>query len=148
MVHGDNSVDNHILMESYRNYLGPTDAEIIDKALNNNLTEEDRDDLLNILSRAECHTIPSNDEMKDALRAMAHKELIQSSKYALDILAKVAKRGLLLLLPTVTHVLDMYEAKKPSIKKVLKLLECEPVDRPQKKKLGFMKQYIKSLDEN
>ena len=35
MMHGENSADDHILMESYRNYLGPTDAEIIDKALNN-----------------------------------------------------------------------------------------------------------------
>ena len=148
VVHTEQAVEEELLIDSYKAYLGPVDGSILEKALNNNLDDEDREDFMDILSRAECHSIPSHDDMKDALGRVAHKEIIQSSKYAMDIISRIARVELSLLLPTVADLLVLYEEKKPSVKRVIKLIESQPLDKAQEKTLGYLKQYIKSLDES
>ena len=146
LILGECAVSDEMLIGSYRAFLSPLDAEIINKALCDEMTEEDKEDLLDILSRADCHTVPSSENMRETLISAAHKELIQVPKYALDSMAATARADLHLLLPTMEAVFALYEETKPTPRKLIRLIKATPTSRGQEQALGFLKQFIRSLD--
>lgn len=143
------SVTPEILLESFRLYLSESDRTVIDSALRGeSLDDDSKDDFMDLLSRVDCHSIPDPDVVRPVILAIAHKELIQEPKYANDNIASTAREGLRLLLPDTKAIRSMYEAKKPTARKVVKLLDAEPQDREQSSSLGYLKQFIKGLDDS
>ena len=145
MIHGELSMSSDMLIESFRMYLCNDDRKVVDHALaGETLDESEESDFLQLLSRVDCHSNPDQEGIRRAILSVAHKELIQEPKYALDEMARSASEGLQVLLPDVETIQMMYDSKKPTAKKVLKLLECTPQDKEQDSDL---KQCIKGLDE-
>lgn len=147
VIHGELNVSSDMLVESFRMYLSETDRKVVDKALSGQvLDEDDQDDFLDLLSHVDCKSIPKAEEMRHTVLRMAHKELIQEPKYALDAIAGAARDQLQLLLPDVQTVQEMYNSKTPTVRKVIKLLDCAPINKEQTDALGYLKQFIKGLD--
>ena len=143
VIQGESKVTSEILFDSFRMYLCETDRRVIDSALNGEeLDDDSKEDFLDMLSRVDCHTIPDKDSVRPAILSIAHKELIQLPKYAVDSIASTAREGLRLLLPDTDAIKRMYEAKRPTARKVTKLLKAEPQDKDQSSSLGFLKQFI------
>jgi hypothetical protein len=81
---------------------------------------------------------------------MAHKELIQEPKYAMDAMADTARERLQMLLPDAEALHVMYSTKAPTTRKVIKLLECQTesdMTKEQSDSLGYLKRFIKGLDD-
>ncbi|RXM36481.1 hypothetical protein EOD39_11771 [Acipenser ruthenus] len=127
--------------------------------MNGSIGEDDHDELLEILSRMGCHTVPSLDDMKGTILQVAHKQLIQEPKYALDIMSNIIRSTLQMFLPDVSAIVALYEV---TVKGVLKLIEaevqnaaqnktlqmfCEVQNAAQNKTLNFLKQFICSLHD-
>ena len=148
LINGVSTVTPDILLQSLRKYLCNTDTQILDKALlGERLDEEDKEDLLHVLSRVKCHSIPSDDELRHIMISIAHKELIQEPKYALDCMASTARQGLQAVLPNVAAIKEMYESKTPTARKVIKLIHANPVNQDQSASLSYLKEFIKGLDQ-
>ena len=149
VIFGESALTSEMLLRSFRMYLGEADRNIIDTALNGEEMDDDsKDEFMDLLSRVDCHTIPDGDSVKETILGIAHKELIQEPKYAGDSIASTAREGLCLLLPDVDAIMKMYEAKKPTPRKIIKLLEADPQDREQSSSLGYLKQFVRGLDDS
>lgn len=146
LVHGEHAVSPQMLIDSYKAYLSQLDAEVIDRAILNEMGADDQDELVDILSRADCRSIPDAENMTERIRNAAHKELVQEPKYALDAMAQAASTTLLPLMPTLDTVLQIYEDSKPTPKKVIHLIDATVDTGAQEKALNFLKQYIRGLD--
>lgn len=144
---GEARVSGDLLLESLRRYLSDTDKDVIDKALvGETLESDDSDDFLDLLGRVGCHAIPSRGDMRPMIISIAHKELIQEPKYALDAFSRVAGPSLQAFLPTQFELCTLYDTKTPCTRKVLKLLKSFPGSQDETSALSFLKQFIKSMD--
>ena len=149
IIYSETELSGDILLESLRMFLPSTDRKVIDKALSGiTLDADDNDDFIDLLSRVNCHTIPSKDELLPVIISIAHKELIQEAKYALDAIAHSSRNGLNQLLPNIALLRDLYERKKPTARKIIKLLQSYPVGMEQTSALSYLKQFIKGLDDD
>ena len=81
--------------------------------------------------------------MTETLLGVAHKELIQVPKYALDAMATTARSTLQLMLPSIQPVQTLYEEAKPTARRVLKLIKSNPTNRNENQALGYLRQYIR-----
>ncbi|MGH0129852.1 UNVERIFIED_CONTAM: hypothetical protein FKN15_039996 [Acipenser sinensis] len=116
LVYGESEITPGILMASFLRYIAPFEKDIITSTLDGSIGADDQDELLDILSRMGCHTVPSHDSMKGTILQVAHKQLIQEPKYALEVMADVTRSTLQKLLPEVSNLEALYEAKKPTVK--------------------------------
>ena len=82
---------------------------------------------------------------KGELRVRRVAELIQQCKYALDAMAEVVREPMVANLPDPRSVMELYDSKKPTIRKVLKLLQASPEDVPENTVLGYTKQLIRGF---
>ncbi|XP_023931644.1 uncharacterized protein LOC112042014 [Lingula anatina] len=129
---GETSVSSDMLLQSFSMYLPEADRKIVDKALSGeDLDEDEQDDLLDLLTRMDCKGMPTKEDMCNTVLQIAHKKLIQEPKYAMDAMAETACGWLQILLPDVEKLRLMYESKTQTA--------C-------KKCLGYLKQFIKGLD--
>ncbi|KAI0211055.1 hypothetical protein LSAT2_004164, partial [Lamellibrachia satsuma] len=136
------------MSESLRIYLCETDRCVTDKALCvAALDEDDKDDFLDLLSRVNCHSIPKHDAVQQYVLRTAHKELTQEPEYAIDSIASTPREGLQLLLPCPDGIRDMFDGKKPTPRKVIKLLDANPLDNEQGSALSYLKRFIRRLDD-
>ncbi|MGH0170085.1 UNVERIFIED_CONTAM: hypothetical protein FKN15_070349 [Acipenser sinensis] len=147
LVYGESEITPGILMASFLRYIAPFEKDIITSALDGSIGADDQDELLDILSRMGCHTVPSHDSMKGTILQVAHKQLIQEPKYALEVMADVTRSTLQKLLPEVSNLEVLYEAKKPTVKQVLNVINAEVQNAAQNKTMNFLKQFIRSLDD-
>ena len=112
--------------------------------LSKQLTEEDdQEEFLEILSRTDCRNIPKAEEVRPTLLCIAHKELIQEPKYELDAIAATARNYLQLYFSTEDAIVELYEKKQPTVRKVLKLIHSSPSNQGQDSALSYLKQYIR-----
>ncbi|XP_013390436.1 uncharacterized protein LOC106158870 [Lingula anatina] len=147
VIFGERSVSSDMLLQSFRMYLPEADRKVVDKALCGEVLDEDeQDDLLDLLSRVGCNSIPKKEHMRNTVLRMAHKELIQEPKYALDAMAETVCGQLQMLFPDVQKLRLMYENKTPTARKVINLLNCTPANKEQSDAFGYLKQFIKGLD--
>ncbi|MGH0135161.1 UNVERIFIED_CONTAM: hypothetical protein FKN15_001101 [Acipenser sinensis] len=146
LVYGESEITPRILMVSFLRYIAPFEKDIITSALDGSIGADDQDELLDILSRMGCHTVPSHDSMKGTILQVAHKQLMQEPKYALEVMADVTRSTSQKLLPEVSNLEALYEAKKPTVKQVLNMINAEVQNAAQNKTMNFLKQFIRTLD--
>ncbi len=151
LLFGKDCVSSDILWNSFLRYVTTVEKESVGRILLSEGEEEDADVLSDLLSRMDSHTIPRNNspQLKELLLGVAHKEIIQDSKFAMDEMARSSRSGLLELLPNLDSVLAVYEAKKPTPKRVIALLhvEDEQLGMKRDKIVGYLRLFIRSLDE-
>ena len=136
LIHGEQAV----LVSLYKTFLSPLYADIIYRALDRNLCDEDQDEFIDILARAKSHTVPSAAKMKDVILDACHM-LIQSLRYDLDAMASTYRTGLQKLLQSVASVLQLYihDETYLSPKKVISLIESAPTTPGEKQAAQYLK---------
>ena len=143
---GEEAVTPEILKDSFLKYLSEMEADVVESAIKNE--QYDEDTLIDILDRAQCHTLPSEFEMVQAILQVAHKTIIQESKYALDAISDIAQVRLIQHIPTVKDLLVLYEALKPTQAKVVKLLHCNPASKEESLAFSYLTHFIRGQNDN
>lgn len=147
LIFGENEVSDDMLFDSLLLYISQSDRDLIITALKEDLVDEDRDELLDLMDRLDVTTLPTQENLKGILLRVAHKQLIQKPRYAADKMSLIAGHFLKEAFVSPQHVLQMYEDKKPSTRKLLKLLDASPTTQAESQSLRFLQQYIRGLDD-
>lgn len=136
-----------VLFESLLLYLSQSERDLITTALQEDLDGDGQDELLDLLDRLGVKMVPSRDNLKAVLLQIAHKQIIQQPKYALDNISAAARLPLMTTITTTAKLQVLYEEKKPTCRKVLKMIKSSPATPAENQALRFLQQYIRGLDE-
>ena len=147
LIFGENEVSDDVLFESLLLFVNQSDRKLITTALKEDLSEDDRDELIDLLDRLDVTALPTRDNLKGLLLKVAHKQLIQKPRYACEKMSLIAGASMKEAFGNTQQVLLMYEDKKPTTKKLLKLLEASPSTQAENQSFRFLKQYIRALDD-
>lgn len=74
LVFGENEVSNDMLFDSLLLYISQSERDLITMASKENLLDEDRDELLDLLDRLDVTTLPTRENLKGLLLKVAHKK--------------------------------------------------------------------------
>lgn len=111
--------------------------------------EANDDDILEFLSNYKCYRVHSKNNIHSIIRELAHQELVQKPKYIANcwypILTHLTKMP---DFQNVKSLLQFYDSKKSTAKKVLKLLIAEASTDAERQSFEHLKRYIRSLDKN
>ncbi|KAF3705570.1 hypothetical protein EXN66_Car021261 [Channa argus] len=147
LIFGEHAVCSDLLFQSFTLYLSHGEKKLINAALQQDLDGDGQEELLELLDRLGVKTVPSQDTLKAVLIQAAHKQIIQQPKYALDNMSAVAAQSLRTRLTTIAKVQTMYEEKKPTSRKVLKMIEARPETPAENRSFRFLQRYIVGLEE-
>lgn len=84
LISGEHAVSTDSLFESLMLYLTQCERELITAALGGDLDTDGQHDLLEMLDGLGVKSVPSQANLKAVLLQVAHKQIIQQPKYALD----------------------------------------------------------------
>ncbi|KAL7403327.1 hypothetical protein ABVT39_027824 [Epinephelus coioides] len=147
VIFGEHSVSPDLLVDSLMLYLSQSERDLLSTALQEAVVGDDEEELLDLMDRMGVRTVPSQDNLRAVLVQMAHKQIIQHPKYALDNIAEVVGPTLRKFFPSVQDMKKMYEDLKPTTRKVLKMITAFPATSADNQSLRFFHQYIRGLDE-
>lgn len=147
IIFGEHEVSTDMLFESLLMYLSQTERDLLTTAITEELSGEDRDDLLDLLDRMGVTSLPAKDNLKGIFLQVAHKQIIQKPRYALEKISLTAGETLQQMFHSPQDVQNMYEEKKPTTKKLLKLLNAIPKTQAESQSYRFLQQYIRGLDD-
>lgn len=145
---GDDSVSSEFLLSCFRQHLSDDERDTFDKCFEDDFDPND-DDMKDFLSYYKCFRNHSKENIRQIIFEIAHQEIIQKPRYILNCWAPIVKS--LKILPDFQSVKDvqhMYDAKRPTTKKVLKLIQSEPASDKERLCLDHLKKYIRSLQGN
>ncbi|KAK0151962.1 hypothetical protein N1851_006661 [Merluccius polli] len=147
LLFGEHAVPTDMLFESLQYYLSQSERDLIATALQEDLDKDAQEDFLDMLDRLGVKAIPKRENIKATLIQVAHKQIIQEPKYALDNMSEVAAECLKTAIKTPQDLLVIYSDKKPTCRKVLKMIEASPVSPAEKQAHQYLQQYVRGLDE-
>lgn len=147
LIFGENGVSDEMLFESFLLYISQPDRDLITTALKEDLSDEDKDELLDLMDRLNVTTLPTQKNLKAILLKVAHKQLIQKPRYAAEKMSVIVSHILKEAFESPQAVLRMYEDKKPTTRKFLKLLNASPATQAENQSFRFLQQYIRGLDD-
>jgi hypothetical protein len=78
---------------------------------------------------------------------IAHKQLVQEPKYALDFIAQEVRQSMQMLFTSVNEVVMFYEQVQPSARKVVQILKCEPSNASEAAAFRYFTQYIRAQSD-
>ncbi|KAI4879881.1 hypothetical protein NFI96_004810 [Prochilodus magdalenae] len=119
---GIDSVDKSLLMSLFVKYLSSAEQACVEKALQGNMDETDKEDLLDLFARMGSHILPPEGNMQNAILTMAHKVLLQEPKFVIDCFSYVM-RVLHCNLTTKESILKLDESKQATNRKVAQILK-------------------------
>ncbi|KAK2559076.1 hypothetical protein P5673_018721 [Acropora cervicornis] len=138
---GKESLAPDCLFESFKLFISEEDRQVVDKSLGKDFDPND-DDLLEFLSSFRCYKSPTLNNIKTLMNELAFQEIVQKPGYIVDCLSLVL--AALRVFPPFEGE-PFYIAKKPSPKKVIKLLSVYPQPGAEQNSFDYLKQYIKTL---
>ncbi|KAL3879094.1 hypothetical protein ACJMK2_031408 [Sinanodonta woodiana] len=145
VVHGENSVTPQLLKHSFLLYISQSEKDVIEAVERG--TQYDQDKLLFLLDRFQCHKIPELSEMASIIVQIAHKVLIQESKYALDAISGVGEGVWQIYFPDTDSILTLYGRLDPTIPKVIELLCASPRTKEENASIGFLHRFIQGRNK-
>lgn len=83
LILGEKYVTSDLLFDSFLCYLSNEEMDLVRKALQEDLDDEEEADLIDFLDRMGSTTSPTKDNLKSTLLSIGHKLIIQQPKYAL-----------------------------------------------------------------
>lgn len=146
VIHGEHSVTPEMLMDSFLKYLAVDEQEVIQTALGGHV--ENNEDLEEIFTRLGSNTLPDPSNLRAQILQLAHIKLIQEPKYAIDNMSSSAKLPLLQLFPNVATINKMFDKLKPTSRKLISLLRCQPATKQEEQTLAYLKQFVRGLSPN
>ena len=137
------------MLKAFTLYVSEDERELINDCLENRVNLVQNSELLELLSSNKCYRNPNEDNIKNILSQLAHQELIQKPRYVANCWSSVLK-SLKALSPfqNTTNILAFYEDKKPTPKKVIKMLDASTGNDGQRITLEHLTRFIKSLGGN
>lgn len=147
VIFGEHSVSPDLLFDSLMLYLSQSERDLLSTALQGAVVGDDEEELLDLMDRMGVRTVPTPDNLRAVLVQVAHKQMIQHPKYALDNIAEVAGPILRKFFPSVQDMKKLYEDIKPTTRKVIKMITASPANSAENQSLRFLHQYIRGLDE-
>ncbi|KAL7404093.1 hypothetical protein ABVT39_009499 [Epinephelus coioides] len=114
LICGEHAVSTDSLFESLMLYLSQCERELITAALEGDLDSDGQDELLDLLDCLGVKTVPSQDNLKAVLLQVAHRQIIQQPKYALDNMSGAAQL-LKTTITTTAKIQIMYADKKNNL---------------------------------
>ncbi|XP_028412414.1 uncharacterized protein LOC114535234 [Dendronephthya gigantea] len=141
----EESLTHQDLIQSFRMYISDDERETFDKCRDEELSPND-DEVLELLSSYKCFRIPSRENIMSLFSELAHQELVQKPKYVVHCWTPYI-HALKSFPPfqSIEGVRKMYDEKRPTTRKVIKLFKCEPSKDAENQCFDFLKQYVKSL---
>ena len=138
------------LLESFHRYISKDDSETLKRSLTAECPEPSADDeVLDVLSSYKCHRVVTKDNMPKIIDELAHQELIQRPKYIANAWSPILEKlKRFKEFENVESLVNLYEAKKPTHKKVCKLLTSNPATDAQRECFSYLKRFVKSFDDN
>ena len=141
MVFGEQAVNPDILKSSFLKFLTTSEKDIVESAING--SDFEVDELLDILGQGQCVSCPSAENILPTVLAVAHKILIQDTKYAMDAMGSACVDGMRTILQAPIEILNLYVQLEPTAEKVIKLLNSEPQTKEQNMCLSYLKKFIR-----
>ena len=145
---GEECLNNHFLMMSFRSYVAHDDREVLDKCLGEDFDPDD-EEMLDFLSMWKCYKQPTKENIESIIFELAHQELVQKPRYIVNCWTPILmelKTDHDPAFQTQETLSELYESRTPTAKKVIKLLKVSPLDDMQRQTLNHLKKYIKSLE--
>ena len=146
-LYGEDALTKECLLDSFCLYVSADEQDLMKKCLNGEADLED-EDVFDLLSSYNCHRQPTQESIKTIFLELAHQELVQKPKYiSLAWSAQLQALKQLTEFNDFNSICTMYERKKPTSKRVIKLLNAEPSSDAEKASIDHLKRFIKSLDD-
>ena len=143
---GEGSIPSSFLLESFLLYVSQEERETILIALGDKFDPNDGD-LLDFLSNFKCFTKVTAGNISRVIHELAHQELLQKPRYIIHCFVPIL--SVFRAFPAFQNLQglqEMYLEKKPTPKKIIKLLDANPQNEPERMALDHLKRYIRSLD--
>lgn len=141
IVLGESAVTPEILKSSFMSFISKTERDVLEQALAD--AEHDPDDLIELLDRFECRSLPKLDTLPSMILQIAHRIIIQEPKYAIDAVQRVGQHFLVSFFPNTEQILSVFSSCEPTIPKVLGLLRANPVSKEENESLLYLKKFIR-----
>ena len=138
------------LVESFHQYISKDESETLKRSVTDECSDPSTDeDVIDVLTSYKCRRVVSKDTMPKIFEELAHQEIIQRPKYVANAWSPIQNElKRFKEFQTVDSLLSVYGAKKPTQKKVCKLLISNPSTDAQRKCFSHLKRFVKSLDDN
>ncbi|XP_071178721.1 uncharacterized protein [Mytilus edulis] len=132
------------LVDAFFRFVPKTDRVALEKAFNH-FQDSDLGDLIDVLETYDCKKYPSQDNIKNIIQEIAHKEIIQQPKFVTDCWKSVFQTRLHWNQETLSK---MYLEMCPTVNKILKSLTFpESLDLKGQVTAGYLKKFVKGLDD-
>ena len=146
---GEESVSSQLLIDSFYEYVSKDECETLQRCGNDEFDPENDDDVLELLSSYKCYRLPTKEAIPKIILELAHQELIQKPKYIAEAWSPIiAQLKSYEEFKNTESLKDMFFLKKPTAKKIVKLLDASPSNDAERQCFDHLKRFIKSLDEN
>ena len=143
---GEDDLTKTVLLASFRLFITGEDREIFDFCLSDDFDPESKD-ILDFLSIYHCYKKPTKENIEKILFELAHQELVQKPRYIVNCWAPILSMlKVHAAFQTRQSLADLYESKRPTSRKIIKLLEAETQSECQKQSLDHLKRYVRSLE--
>ena len=147
-LYGEDDLTKECLLDSFCTYVSRDEQEIIQKCLGGEIDLDD-EDLFDLLSSYKCHRQPTQESINTIFLELAHQELVQKPKYiSLAWSAQLQALKEFAEFNDFNSICIMYERKKPTSKRVIKLLHAEPSSDAERASIDYLKRFVKSLDDS
>ena len=142
---GEESITSDFLLSSFHLYISEDERETLEKCLKESF-DDDNDDVFDFLSNYKCYRTPTKENILQIVSELAHQEIIQKPRYVTNCWAPILKP--LIAFPDFQSLVtleNLYDIKRPTAKKIVKLIKSEPVTDQERQCLDHFKKYIRSL---
>ena len=143
---GEESITSDFLLSSFRLYISEDERETLEKCLEESF-DDDNDDVFDFLSNYKCYQTPTKENILQIVSELAHQEIIQKPRYVTNCWAPILKP--LIAFPDFQSLVtleNLYDIKRPTAKKIVKLIKSEPVTDQERQCLDHFKKHdIRSL---
>jgi hypothetical protein len=138
------------LVESFHQYISKDESETPKRSVTDECPDPSTDeDVTDLLTSYNCRRVVRKDTMPKIIEELAHQEIIQRPKYVANAWSPIVNElKRFKEFETVDSLVSLYEAKKPTQKKVCKLLTSNPATDAQRECFSHLKRFVKSLDDN
>ena len=138
---GEQSISKEELVESFLKFVSIEEKEILKRNLEE--IDEDKSEILDVISSFKCHSLPTKENMKELIAQLGHQELIQRPKYVSGCWDNVFA---CVRFPTAFNMKEWYSKKIPTGRKVASLFKADCKNLQEGECLEHLKRFTKNLN--
>ena len=155
MLYGEDTVSDQFIVEDFKNFLSPYEANTLERILSSPMLEEDDKEFIVYLEdRYGMRMAPNSSDVYNITVQMAHSQLIEMPMHTMGKLKKGMTSGVGEQLwedVTVEDLNELYHAQAPNPARVASLLTTEvgvELTSEESKGYEFLRRYVRNSDQN